>query len=177
MSKLEEQLKELQTKKLKADFFKNVKENLFAMVPKKEDGIEVDVVNEIAAFIDAQVDMIESGEIKTTKEINSLFTTDEVEALKRIAGKVLNKPEVPNAFPNNNNNKALTKQERLLQMTANDPIKFALKHRHLENKNVTVNNDGTIFNGKVVGLQAPNVVVETNSGQRIAVHIDKISEN
>lgn len=179
MSRLQEELREIESKLLKIKFFKEVKKNIGAMITDKKDEVKKEVQDELSAFIDTQIDMIESGEIRQQKEIDELFSSEEVRALKLVASKALGKNNVFSTEESPNPSKPqtkLTKEQRLAEMTANDPIKFALKHRHLENKTVKVQNENGLVSGKVIGLQAPNVVLELNNGSKIHVHVNKIME-
>jgi uncharacterized protein YlzI (FlbEa/FlbD family) len=180
MSKLKEELKKLQSQQLKADFFAKIRENIKAIKFNKNDDApeKTQVIEEITAFVDAQIDMIESGEVTRKEEINEVLTSDEVKVLKSVAAKVMKQKPVNTGVFNEETpaQPAITKEQRLAQMTANDPIKFALKHRHLDGKVVVFNTPNGDAQGKVVGLNAPNVVVELNDGKKINVPVNGIRE-
>ncbi len=58
----------------------------------------------------------------------------------------------------------------------NDKLSFAMDNRHLAGKTVSVANDKSIvITGKVVGLDAPFVLVKTDTGPTIKVPLDKVS--
>lgn len=175
MSKLEDQLKELQTKKLKSDFFKYLKGSLndLKFEENRFDDVKSEVMESMNAFIDAQIDMIESGEINQKQELEELFNSEEVKVLKLMASKALNK-QTNNPLGEPRPQVVLTKEQRIAELTANDPVKFALRHRHLEGKSVQFTNQDGTFNGKVVGLNAPNIILEMPSGNKVQVHVDQI---
>lgn len=61
---------------------------------------------------------------------------------------------------------------------ANDKLSFAMDNRHLAGKSVSVANDKNItIKGKVVGLDAPYVLVATESGPTIKVPLEHVSLN
>ena len=168
MSKLDEQLKELQIKKLKVEFLKLLRNNIGDVTGDQFKEIEVEVKEEVFAFLDAQIDMIESGEIKTTNEVTQLFNDDEVNALKLFAQKAISKQNQPikqspsvNNIENNN-------------FSTQDKIRFAQEHRHLGGKMVKLK-DGN--EGKVVGLDAPSVLISLYNGVTVGYNVkDIVSE-
>lgn len=61
-------------------------------------------------------------------------------------------------------------------MSIAEKANFAMDHRHLAGKTVTVENDkNMVIKGKVVGLDAPFVVVAVEGGPNINVPREKIS--
>jgi len=161
MSKLNDQFKEIQTKLLKAEFFKLAKESLSKIDSgSKFKDVAKEVKDQVNAFIDAQIDIIESGDVKEA-EIASLFTSDEVATLKLLAaraGKKVVKGQEPPA-----------KQEPKRQrepIDTPDKISFALQHRNLGGKRVQIKDKGS---GACVGLDAPYVVVKLDNGTTVEV--------
>jgi hypothetical protein len=79
MSKLDEELKELKRRKIKAECLANIKLNIKEATKEYKDcGKEVN--EQIAAFIDAQIDMIENG--STPSMLYEAFSKSELAALK-----------------------------------------------------------------------------------------------
>lgn len=61
-------------------------------------------------------------------------------------------------------------------MSMNDKMNFALDNRHLAGKKVKVaNNQNIDINGEVVGLDAPYVLVKTETGPTIKVPLQNVS--
>lgn len=172
MSKLDEQLKELQSRKLKVEFFKLLKTTIGDVSPK--DGmkdIEKEVKDQLFAFIDAQVDMIESGEVKSNGEINTLFEDTEVQILKKMVEKVSQKQIDPYKTTGVNETlktNGVEQTQPVNAMDKQDKIQFALKHRNLGGKDVKVKSLGNA-SGTVTGIDAPNIVVQLANGQYVQV--------
>jgi hypothetical protein len=62
------------------------------------------------------------------------------------------------------------------ELSPNEKLNFALDNRHLGGKKVTVANDkNLVINGTVVGLDAPHVLVKTDTGPTIKVPLDNVS--
>jgi hypothetical protein len=109
------------------------------------------------------------------------LSQDEIKVLKVIAEKMLSKPivsppTVTQSSPYSHStppdaSKKIVQQE----LSNNDKMAFALGNRHLADKRVQVLNDqnAQIF-GKVVGLDAPFVIVKTETGPTINVPIEKV---
>lgn len=163
MSLLDDQIKELQIKKLKSELLQSVKLVIAAMSPDRFQEIFEEVVGEVKTFIDNQINAIESG-ISLKNNTIEIFTPDEVNTLKLLSAKASaqlnsvpqNKPEVPpKPVP-----------------PPQDKISFTLQHRPLGGKHVNVENAGK---GIVVGLDSPFILVKLDSGQTIQVTSDKIT--
>jgi hypothetical protein len=64
------------------------------------------------------------------------------------------------------------------RMGPGEKLSFAMDNRHLAGKAVSVSNDKNItIKGKVVGLDAPFVLIQTETGPTIKVPLDKVSLN
>lgn len=165
MSNLDDQLKELTNRKLKSEFLAELKNvvQTFKILDKYKE-ISEECNKEVLGFIDSHVDMIESGEIKQP-EISSLFTSQEVEALKLLASR---------ALTTKSNNKNDKPQNIIKDDQPVDKVGFALQHRHLGGKEVTVITSHGNVDGKVVGIDHPNIVVKTVTGATIYETPDKI---
>lgn len=72
--------------------------------------------------------------------------------------------------------KALTPKKPEDGLGPNDKLNFAMDNRHLAGKIVTIANDKNMtVKGKVVGLDAPYVLVATDTGPVIKVPLEKLS--
>ena len=126
MSKLDDQLKELKERKLKVEFFKLFKKTVGNIPAGEFKSVEKEIKDKLFAFIDSQIDMIESGEVTKTTEIEGAFSSEEFAVLKIFANKAMNKeasPKTPASPPS-------------VVESKQDKISFALAHRHLGGKKV-----------------------------------------
>lgn len=65
---------------------------------------------------------------------------------------------------------------KITELGPNEKMNFALDNRHLAGKKVSVANDkGVTIHGTVVGLDAPNAVIKTETGPTIKVPIENVS--
>ncbi len=197
MTLLEQQLAELQAKKNRVDEFK-------ILIAKITDSPNTTTVSkEVIEFIEKRITAIESGSdvlgIDTPVATLS-FTDDEVGVLKQMANKILtNKvsPPVPiqnpeikdrtthasGAFGDEETEELPPKRPNPKQPTqppkraANqDKISFAMAHRHLAEKRCTVvTATGNKVGGKIVGMDAPYLVVQTDTGHAINVPPEEVT--
>ena len=74
------------------------------------------------------------------------------------------KPEAPKPVAAN-----AKPEKAFVPLNDNDPIRFALKYRQAQGKEVIVKSkDGTVP-AKVVGVKAPHIIVETDTGHTVQV--------
>ena len=166
MSVLDQQLKELQQRKLKVEFFKHIKGKIGDVSNQTFKDVEKEVKDQVFAFIDAQVDMIEGGEIETKEEVSNVFSDEQVKALVLLANKVANRaPEQSNPY---SQEPTSPPPQAPINNSTQDKISFALSHRHLDGKEVKVKSQGG-STGVVVGLDAPNIVISLTNGTTVAV--------
>lgn len=187
MSPLEEQIYALQIQKKKADLLRHLLLNLQTLPLDAFKEVSEEVVGEVAQFINLKICDIELGKpveptLKEMGDIPSPFTTEEVEILKTIAVRAQNRTPTP---PTNANAGAFsdeTKQPEAPKkpMTPSqrartqDKIQFALANRHLDQKRVTVQQGPNQVGGTVVGLDAPFVIVRTDTGHTVPVELDHL---
>lgn len=87
----------------------------------------------------------------------------------------MNKNTTPQNNPFGSDNPTpQTRQRRPSMAPTQDKVSFALQNRHLENKEVSVTTANGVVNGTVRGLDAPFVVVQTETGQTIDATLDSI---
>jgi hypothetical protein len=165
MGKLDDEIRQLHLRKSKIDFFKLLKNNIGNVAGDKFKQIEKEVKDELFAFIDAQVDMIDSGQMQKT-ELERLFTEDEVLILKKLANRAANK--VNQAAPKQPLKATPTNTQPAQVETKQDKVQFALAHRHLANKEVKVKSYD-MASGVVTGVDAPNVIVGLDNGVYVKV--------
>ena len=172
MGKLDDDLKKLHAQKLKAEFLKLLRTAVGDVSDPKFKTIEKDVKDEVFAFFDAQIDMIESGEIRNSQELDTLFSTNEIEVLKIIVQRAtkngIETTEPTGPYSKETPTTETPKPTPKTEMSTPDKISFALEYRHLGGKTVKVkSHDGA--SGEVTGIDAPNIVVHLANGQYVYV--------
>jgi len=184
MSLLEQQIKELQQRKSKADLFKLILEEIQTN-PKKEQFAEVyeDVMAELAEFVSGRVQAIENGEEKQPAKQPAELTEEDKDLLKALANRARERVSAPvqntgafadeditvpkNPQPRANNSQKQAKRQDMLQ--------FAQQHRHLDRKRVTVHTPQGDVGGIVVGAIAPNLIIKTDTGHEVPVPPENIT--
>lgn len=169
MSKIDDQIRELQLRKTKIEFLEHILKSAqdYDHVGFKE--VKEEVVSRLEKFVNDSIEEIESG-VSGSNGSSGELTQEDIQVVKMLAQKAKNKinnttTRTPPAQP---------KQKPVAD--PNDKLNFALNNRHLADKRVSVaNNENMQVHGKVVGLDAPNVIVKTDTGPTIEVPITNIS--
>jgi hypothetical protein len=183
MSLLEQQIKELQLRKSKADLFKLVLEEIQTN-PKKEQFAEVyeDVMAELAEFVSSRVAAIENGEERQPEKTPAELTEDDKTLLLALARRAKERVAQPEnnggAFANEDITipKAPARQQNpQKQAKRQDMLQFAQQHRHLDRKRVTVHTPQGDVGGTVVGAIAPNLIIKTDTGHEVPVPPENIT--
>lgn len=175
MSKLKEQIEKLQLKQKQVDYLAYIKD-LVINDTKCIDYSEVKAsIHEklIPMLTQLTAELTEDEQPKTPEQAattSGAFTADEAAVLKtlvaKVNGKVPTSPQQSQVPVNKGNKQAPSVSEQM---------SFAMANRHLANKKVQVINDANVtLTGTVVGLDAPNVVVQTDTGPKILVPIEKV---
>lgn len=178
MSKIDQQIKDLQLKKKKIDYVSYVAD-LIKNDTKCHDFKEVqkEIVGKIEPFLIDLISAIENDS-EVVKKVDAANTTgtfseQEAKALKAVADKLLNKQ----ALPEQPKTQAAPQKPKTAkdEVSHTDKMNFALNNRHLASKRVQILNDqnAQIF-GNVVGLDAPFVLVKTDTGPTIQVPLEKV---
>lgn len=173
MSNIDAQIKALLLKKKKIDYVSYILDlikNDTKCIDFKE--VQQDVVSQIEPFLKSLSESIETD--APIKSESTVLTPQQIEALKLVADKVISKPS--NQVTPSQNNQAFTSEPKpKKEENFADKMTFALNNRHLGNKRVQVLNDknAQIF-GTVVGLDAPFVIVKTDTGPTINVPLEKV---
>ena len=174
MSKIQEQIKALQLKQKKIEYISYLADlikNDTKCIDFKD--VQKEIVEKIEPFLLSLMTEIEEGAVPKESQSETTLTPEQVEALKKVADRVLTKPVVENQpF-------AQPQPQQPVQSKAEPPhqdkMRFALDNRHLADKRVQVINDKNVqIYGKVVGLDAPYVVIQTETGPVINVPLEKI---
>lgn len=183
MSKIDTLIKELQQRKLKIDYVSHVAE----LIKNDASAISFESVKkEILDLIDPLLlklmgDLESDNQPAPAQVANPAtgLTQDESNALKTMAQAVLQRA---NQNPGNSPYSATPQPAPVkpainkAQMNNQDKMSFAMNNRHLANKKVTAITDQNIaFQGIVVGLDAPNVVIKTDAGPTLEVPIERIT--
>jgi hypothetical protein len=173
MSLLDEQLKELQTRKLRVEYFKFLKSKIGDVAKDSFKEVEKEIKDLLFSYIDNQINQIELGKIDNPA-INELSTED-IAILKVFIEKIKNttaqdqvpkKAEIAPIAPIAPQNAPTTSKP--------DKISFALKHRALGGKTVEILSRNR-ERGTVVGIDAPNIVVQLLSGSVIQADLTDIN--
>lgn len=178
MSNIDAQIKALMLKKKKIDYV-NYIADLVKNDTKCHDFKDVkdEVVSKIEPFLlDLMVSIESDSEVKQKESVELSFLSDEEKkALKLVAETVISKKSQVPSNTVNANAAPVVQKKREETISNNDKMNFAMNNRHLANKRVQVLNDknAQIF-GHVVGLDAPNVLVKTDTGPTIQVPIENV---
>lgn len=171
MSNIDAQIKALLLKKKKIDYVSYVAD-LIKNDTKCHDFKEVkeEVVAKIEPFLLSLMENIENPKEVSEPEVMSFLSEEEKNAIKLVAKAALNRTQIPQS-PQPPRQDAPKKDAGSTQ----DKMNFAMNNRHLAAKKVQVLNDqnAQIF-GTVVGLDAPFVLVKTETGPTIQVPVEKV---
>lgn len=177
MSNIDTQIKQLLLKKKKIDYISYIADlvkNDTKCVDFKD--VQKEIVSKIEPFLLELMSAIETdSEVKPKTNENDLSPT-EVQVLKAAAAKAIAKAAQPDQ-PKNEQVSAEAKEtkKQQAQMSTSDKMNFAMNNRHLADKRVQVINDKNVeIFGKVVGLDAPFVVIRTDTGPVIQVPLEKV---
>ncbi len=180
---IEAKIQELMLKKKKIDYLKYV-EDLIRNDTKCIDykSVKDDVVSTITPHIMKLIQSIENDtEVKYAD--NQEFSPEQFKALVFLADRVnapkptpsavqVNETPAPSAYQPEQPIAAPKKD----LLSHNDKMNFAMNNRHLADKRVQVLNDAnTPIYGKVVGLDAPHIIVKTEAGPTINVPVEKVN--
>lgn len=183
MSKINNLIKELQAKQKKIDYISYIADLLKGdtkCVDYKE--VQEDVLSQIEPLLLKLIESIENDlpmQLIHTEQED--FSREQINALRQVADRVLNPkapPPAAPAQPQATQPAAPAQKPNRPPMSNQDKIGFAMENRHLANKKVEVINDQNVtIVGTVVGLDAPFVIVKTDSGPTIEVPLEKVVYN
>lgn len=165
IQKLREQEKRLQRETRKVEFFSHILESAKQYEHVAFEDVKDDVVSLLQNFVKKTIEAIEAGtEVTITVGPATAATAPSVPqapAQPQFATPEQSQPKKP-AGPQ--------------EMSPNEKLNFALDHRHLGGKKVSVANDKNIeIKGHVVGLDAPFVIIKTDTGPTIKVPVEHVS--
>ena len=185
MSVLDKQIAELQRKKNKVLFIEHLWELVDNASLEGEDteenlSLRKEVCTEIEQFFNKLKESIETGREIASDAKEQVFNEDEIQAVKalakRLAQKTGNSPMDP---PEQNKGPHSPRQQRPDPATMGDKIDFALKQRHLANKNVQFeftsgSGENLVLVGKVVGVEAPYLQIQTPTKGTVNIEPEKV---
>lgn len=182
MNKLDKQIKELQLKKKKIELYNTIKSFVMKNKDKEKttkeiNDVKTEIQKEVSKFIDSQISNIENNtDIKVVdNKINSIFCDSEIKILKNVAKRIFNKEKpVITKETNSPVTPNYTKPQTGVS-DVQDKFKFAMANRHLDSKKVIVTTVTGPMPGIVVGLDAPHIIVKTQSGATIKAAINNIT--
>jgi hypothetical protein len=178
VSKIQDQINQLLTKKKKIDYIASVIETIqnptfggseFSEIKEELDGLAILKLKELSDSIENDIDPMAPKGLGLSEE--------KIKILDILAEKALKRAEQPQSTPSAQNNvysqQPSPKKDRVLGVA--EKMEFAQQNRHLGGKHVQcIGEQGIAINGKVVGLDAPFVLVETTSGHTIEVPLEKV---
>lgn len=181
MSKIDDLMKQLQEKKTVIEAYNLIADSLGeTLKDEKFEGIREDVSGKVAEFLIREIESVEEGAVQATPSQGTTpgniegLSQEQLQALVQVADKVMNKTAAPQNNPFGSGGGPVQPRKRPAPAPSQDKVKFALQNRHLENKEVTVTTESGVVNGTVRGLDAPFVVVQTETGQTIDAPLDSI---
>lgn len=178
MSKIDDQIKELLRKKKKTELYGHILNSLSEFSDPEFEEVKSDVLLEVTAFVDAQVDMIENSkkfqETGDTHPDDENFTLEEIKILKQTVKKLLTPKAPANDGTYQSSEQAPTQKKQAPPEQRQDKISFALSHRHLANKRVRCNTSNGEVLGTVVGLDAPHIIVRTDTGHTAPMPLETL---
>lgn len=146
---LQEEEKRLERETRKVAFLNHILTSTREYNDQAFEDVKADVIELLEAFVQRAVEQIEGTTTSVAPSVQSVDTS-------------VRKTEAPVA--------------KVDTVGIGDKLSFALDNSHLGGKRVTVANDKNLtIVGKVVGLDAPFVIVETETGPTIKVPLDKVS--
>lgn len=183
MSKIDTLIKELQQRKLKIDYvsylaelIKNDKSAAQFEPVKKE---ILDLIDPLLLKLMGDLESEVKQEPAQVANPATGLTQDESNALKTMAQAVLQRA---GQSPVNSPYSATPQSAPVRQappksaLSTQDKMSFAMNNRHLANKKVTALTDQNIaFQGIVVGLDAPYVVIKTDAGPTMEIPLERIT--
>lgn len=132
------------------------------------EGISSETSTLFKEFVDQQITRLEGGGGLKLQEPGSasVFSDDEVKILRSLIERV----KAQNSQPPTTQH-----PPKLVQADRQDKIHFSMQNRHLENKRVEVSTKDGKVKGKVVGLDAPHVIVQTDTGYTVPVELEQVT--
>lgn len=168
IQKLKEQEKRLERENRKIAFMTHILDSSRAYEHSDFKDVKDEVVALLDNFVKKTVEAIEAGTeititvgppVVTAPTINVALQTPKAPEQPQIQAPAQLKP----------------KNQVEDMMSPNEKLNFALDNRHLAGKKVSVINDHNIdIKGTVAGLDAPFVLVKTETGPTIKVPLDKV---
>lgn len=164
IQKLREQEKRLERETRKVEFLTHILESAKEYKHATFTDVKQDVTSLLENFVKKTIEAIEAGtEVTITvgpPTLNIVPMTPQAPSQPQVAGPAQLQPVKPAGD----------------SVGPNEKLAFALDNRHLGGKKVSVQNDKNItIRGEVVGLDAPFVIVRTETGPTIKVPLEKVS--
>lgn len=158
---IDEQISKLLRLKAKIDLYKKFENALTgsAVEPALENthpGLYAEFVGEVGLFYNKRIQMLSNDTPIEPKPAPQAPRTES------------------NATTQSENPTAPAKKE--VPIESNDPIRFLMRHRHLDQKRVQFTTKDGIIQGVVRGMAAPFIVVETTTGFTVQVPPGEITE-
>lgn len=185
MSTIDAQIKDLLKKKKKIDYVKYIEDlikNDTKCVDFKE--VKAELTSQIIPVLYKIVQSIENDSEFKINESKSEFTPEQYASLIELSNRYIAtkaNPQTPNqalqptAKAPYSQESSGTPVSNKPELSNNDKMNFAMNNRHLANQRVQIINDDRVdIYGLVVGLDAPFIIVKTETGPTIQVPLEKV---
>lgn len=152
IKKLREQERQLELEKRKVEFLQHILASAKKYEHKDFEEVKNDVILLLIDFVENAVKSIENGAPVQVAQAPIPVVQKTIDVAQSV------------------------QPAKEADLSPNEKLNFALEHRHLANKKVSIANDQNIvISGLVVGLDAPHVIVKTDTGPTIKVPLNKVS--
>jgi hypothetical protein len=165
VSKIDEQIKALQTKKRKIDCVIHIASKLKEITSDYAD-VASEVVAQLENYTLKLAEGIENDSDLDPKSVTEKLSDSHIVVLRALAERAMNKIPVQAPEP-----KADQVPQNNVELSVGEKMDFAMKHQHLGGKFITVEQNGNTFRGVVIGLTAPNIILKTEAGVELTTHI------
>lgn len=169
MSKIAQQIAELTYKKSLIDLLTNFADNAEVFAKDADDKLKKEFSSLVQDALLAMVEKLENDVPLETEPEKAAFQPDEIEILKQLVDQVRNRTRAHAPKP-----AAEIPPEQ--KAARQDKTQFALANQHLAGQQVKAKIEGEDLVGKVVGLDAPHVIVQLPQGGAVGVPLENITQ-
>jgi len=161
MSKIDEMIKQLQIKKLKADAYVAILELATSLDSSKFKAVKDEVISDLNSYVQLKIEEIEGGEELSPKKpdsaVASHFTPEDVGILTQVINQVKGKKPGVKVSANS--------------VSLEEKKRFVKEYQHLNNKRYTVDTEEGEMRATIIGLDAVNaqINIQLDGGRRTSI--------